>query len=111
MARSSERINFGAKALHARIRHAGELVRQQLRGRQKIAQIVVDLRHREAERGEPALLREHRDEVALHVGQFALGNADLVAALAWHDDARSTFRVFVEADQIGVSRRIGRTNR
>ena len=87
------------KALHPRIGHAGELVRQQLRGRQQIAQIVVDLGDREAERGEPALLMQHRHQVALHVGQFALGDADLVAALARHDDPRRAFRVFVEADQ------------
>ena len=39
---------FWRKALHPRIGHAGELVRQQLRGGQQVAQIVVDLRHREA---------------------------------------------------------------
>ncbi len=88
------------KALHPRIRHAGELVRQQLRGRQEIAQIVVDLRHRKAKRGEPALLMQHRHQVALHVGQFALGDADLVAALAGHDDPRRAFRILVEADQV-----------
>ena len=90
---------FRRKALHPRIGHAGQLVRQQLRGGQQVAQIVVDLRHREAERGEPALLMQHRHQVALHVGQFALGDADLVAALARHDDPRRAFRIFVEADQ------------
>ena len=90
---------FRRKALHPRIGHAGELVRQQLRRRQQIAQIVVDLGDREAERGEPALLMQHRHQVALHVGQFALGDADLVAALARHDDPRRAFGVFVEADQ------------
>ena len=89
------------KALHARIGHAGELVRQQLRGRQQIAQVVVDLGDGKPECCEPALLMQHRDEVALHVTQFARRNADLVAALARHDDARWIFRVFVEADQIG----------
>ena len=88
------------KALHPRIGHAGELVGQQLRGGEQVAQIVVDLGDGKAERGEPALLMQHGNEVALHVGQFALGDADLVAALARHDDARRTLRVFVEADQI-----------
>ena len=87
------------EALHPRIGHAGELIRQQLRGRQQVAQIVVDLRDRKAERGEPALLMQHRHQVALHVGQFALGDADLVAALAGHDDPRRAFGIFVETDQ------------
>ena len=62
---------------------------------------MVDLGDGQAQRGEPALLMQHRDQVALHVGQFALGDADLVAALARHDDARRTFGVFVEAGEIG----------
>ena len=74
---------FRRKALHPRIGHAGELVRKQLRGCQQVAQIVVDLRHRKAKGGEPALLMQHRHQIALHVGQFALGDADLVAALDW----------------------------
>ncbi len=87
------------EALHPRIGHAGELVRQQLRGRQQVAQIVVDLRDRKAKRGEPALLMQHRHQIALHVGQFALGDADLVAALARHDDPRRAFGILVKADQ------------
>jgi hypothetical protein len=70
-----------------------------LRRRQQISQIMIDLGDRETECGEPALLMQHRHQVALHVGQFALRHADLVAALARHDDARRTFRVLVEADQ------------
>ncbi|MCA6126394.1 HAMP domain-containing histidine kinase, partial [Bradyrhizobium sp. WSM 1704] len=34
-----------------------------------------------SQRGEPALLMQHRDQIALHVRQLALGHADLVAAL------------------------------
>ncbi|MGY3583835.1 hypothetical protein ACVIF9_002512 [Bradyrhizobium sp. USDA 4350] len=70
-----------------------------MRGRQQIAQVVIDLGDGEPERGKPALLMQHRDEVALHVRQLALGNADLVAALAGHDDSRRTLRILVEADQ------------
>ena len=62
---------------------------------------MIDLGDRKTERREPALLMQHRDEIALHVGQFAFRHADLVAALARHDDARRAFGVFVEADQIG----------
>ncbi len=72
---------FRREALHPRIGHAGELVGKQLRGCQQVAQIVVDLRHRKPKCSEPALLMQHRHQIALHVGQFALGNADLVAAL------------------------------
>jgi hypothetical protein len=90
---------FRRKALHPRIRHAGELVRQQLRRGQQVAQVVVDLGYRQAEGGEPALLMQHRHQVALHVAQFALGDADLVAALARHDDVGRTLRIFVESDQ------------
>jgi hypothetical protein len=53
----------------------------------------------ETQRREPALLMQHRHQIALHVGQFALGDPDLVAALARHDDPRRTFRILVEADQ------------
>ena len=90
---------FRREALHPRIGHAGELVGQQLRGRQQVAQIMVDLGDREAKGGEPALLMQHRHQVALHVAQFALGHADLVAALAGHDDPRRTFRILVKGDQ------------
>ena len=61
---------------------------------------MVDLGDREPEGCEPALLMQHRHQVALHVGQFALGDADLVAALAGRDDARRAFRVFVEVDEV-----------
>ena len=43
---------------------------------------------------------QHRHQVALHVRQFALRDADLVAALARCDDSRRAFRVFVEPDQV-----------
>ncbi len=62
---------------------------------------MVDLGDGKPEGCEPALLMQHRDEVALHVTQFALGHADLVGALARHDDTRGIFRVFVEADEVG----------
>ncbi len=89
------------EALHPRIGHAGKLVRQQLRRRQEVAEVVIDLRHRQTEGGEPALLMQHRHQIALHLGQFALGDADLVAAMARDDDPGRAFGVFVEADQTG----------
>ena len=107
MARSSERTSFGAKrahqlgreTLHLGVGQGRKLVGEKLRRGQQIAQIVIDLGDGEAEGGEPALLMQHRHQVALHVRQFALGNADLVAALARHDDPRRTLGIFVEADQ------------
>ena len=53
---------------------------EQLRGGEQVAQVVVDLGDREPERGEMALLLQHRGEIALHGGELALGGADLVAA-------------------------------
>ena len=90
---------FRRKPLHPGIGHAGELVRKQLRGGQQIAQIVVDLRHRKAKSGEPALLMLHRHQIALHDGQFTFCDADLVAALAGHDNPRRALWIFVETDQ------------
>ncbi len=57
---------------------------------------MVDLRYRKAKGREPALLMQHRHQVALHIGQFALGDADLVAALSGHDDPRRTLRILVK---------------
>ncbi len=42
---------------------------------------------------------QHRHQIALHVGQFALGDADLVAALAGNDDPRRALGILVKADQ------------
>jgi hypothetical protein len=95
-----ERAHLRCKPLHARIGHAGKLVRQQLRRGQKIAQVVIDLRDRKAERREMAFLMQHRDKVALHVRQFALRHADFVGALRRLDDARGAFRILVKRHEI-----------
>ena len=89
------------EALHPRVGHAGKLIRQQLRGGEQVAQIVIDLRNCETERGEPALLMQHGHEIALHVCELALSNTDLVGARARHDDARNALGIFVEADKAG----------
>ena len=76
-----ERVHqFRRETLHARIGNFGEPVGEQLRRGQQIAQIVIDLGHREPERREPALLMQHRGELDLHGGKLALGGADLVGA-------------------------------
>ena len=71
---------LGREALHLRVGHVRELVGEQLRGGEQIAQVVIDLGHRQPERGEPALLMQHEGELALHGGELLLGGADFVAA-------------------------------
>ena len=68
------------ETLHAGIGNLGQPVGKQLRRGQQVAQIVIDLGHRKAERGEPALLVQHRGELGLHGRELALGGADLVGA-------------------------------
>jgi hypothetical protein len=100
--RALERAHqLGREALHVRIGHAGEPVGEQLRRGQHVAQVVVDLRHREAERGEMALLLQHRGEVALHRAELALRDADLVVAPGRHDHARRIFRRVAERHHVG----------
>ena len=48
-----------------------------------------------------ALLLQHRGEVALHRAELALRDADLVAALGRHDDARGIFRRLAERHHVG----------
>ena len=80
MARSSARISFGAKRCTFGIGQLDKLVGEQLRRGEQIAQVVIDLGHRQAERRQPVLLLQHRGELALHGGKLPLGRADLVAA-------------------------------
>src|SRR5690242_20999692 len=49
-----------------RVGQAEQAVGDQLRRGEQVAQVVVDLRHREPERREVALLLQHRGKVALH---------------------------------------------
>ena len=69
------------EALYPRIAHARQLIRDQLRRRQHVAQIMVDLRHRKPERSQSGTLMQHGREIALHRGKFAFGDADLIVAL------------------------------
>ena len=72
-----------------------------MRGREQVAQVVVDLRHREAERREAGLLLQQRAELALHVAELALGGADLVLPAGGDDDARGILRVVAERRHVG----------
>ena len=42
---------------------------------------------------------EHRNQITLHVGKFALGDADLVAPAARDNDPRRAFGILMEADK------------
>ena len=70
------------EALDLGVVETGHLVGEQLRRGQRVAQVVVDLGHRETEVGEVAALAQHREDVGLHRGELVLGDADLVVALA-----------------------------
>ena len=74
------------EALDGRVGQAAEPVGEELRRGEHVPEVVIDLRHREAEIGEVTLLGERRLEVALHAGEMLLGDADLVAPAARHDD-------------------------
>ncbi len=56
------------QALHGRVLDRDQSVGQELRARQHVAQIVADLAHRQAERGEPVPLRQGLGELLLHRG-------------------------------------------
>ena len=93
MARSSEAMSFGAKRCTVGSGLRCQPVGQELRVRQHVAQVVIDLAHGQAERREPALLVQQLGQLGLHVRQLALGRADLVAARRWGDDAAGVLRV------------------
>ena len=67
----------------------------------QVAQVVVDLGHREPERGEMVLLLQQRGEIELHGGELALGGADLVGAVRRRDDAGGILRLGAERHHVG----------
>ena len=103
---------LGRKALHFRIRRGRELVGKKLRRSKQIAQVVIDLRHRKAERRQPALLMQHRGEFALHGAEFFFGGADFIAdgrsSAMMRDGFSGSAR---NATMLSVMRHIGRTKR
>jgi hypothetical protein len=99
--RALERAHqLGREALHARVGQMRQAVGNELGRSQQVAQIMVDLRHRQSERREPVLLLQHRGDVLLHGAELALGDADLVLPARQRDDARGVFRVGAERDHI-----------
>ena len=57
---------------------------------------MLDARHCRAKCRQSRLLLQEAIEIALHRGQFAFGNADLVLARTGADDARRIFGIVVE---------------
>ena len=86
------------QALHHRIVDRAEPVGCQLRAGENIAQIVLYPRNRGPQCGEPRFLLQGRIKIALHFGQFTLGNAHFVTPVRRHHNARSIFRIVAKAD-------------
>ncbi len=84
--------------LHHRIVDRRQPFGGQLRTRQYVAQIVLDLGDRAAQGRKPRLLLQGAIDIALHRGQFAFGDSDLVAPRRCHDDTARIFRVLPEPD-------------
>ncbi len=74
---------------------------EELRGREQVAQVVVDLGDREPERREMVLLLQQRGEIELHGGERTLGGADLVVAVGRRDDAGGVLRILAEGHHVG----------
>ena len=99
--RALERAHqLGREALHFRIGQGRQLIGKQLRRRQQIAQVVIDLRHRQTERRQPAFLMQHGGELALHGGELLFRRADFIAAAGFGNDARRIFRIGAERDHV-----------
>ena len=78
----------------------GEAIRQALRRRQHVAEIVVDLGHGDAERCQTRLLMERGAQCALHIVELLLRDADLVAASRGLDDPGPVFRIVAKGDHV-----------
>ena len=76
-------------------------VRNQMRGGEHIAQVMTDLGDRGTQRRQMGLLAKRRSEILLHRREFALGGADLVAAIAGLDHAGGAFRGLAEGHHGG----------
>ncbi len=71
-----------------------------MRRSEQVAQVVIDFRHRKPEPGEPVFLMQHRGELGLHGGEFALGSADLVKPARRRNHAIAVFRVSAERNHV-----------
>jgi site-specific DNA recombinase len=86
--------------LHLGVIKRCHLIRKQLCRCQRIAQIMIDLGHRQAEIGQVPALAQHGKEITLHFGQLALQNADLVAPPRRIQDKRRILRSLAESQHI-----------
>ena len=103
---------LGREALHLGVGQGRKLVGEKLRRGQQIAQIVIDLGDREAERGEPALLMQHRGELALHGGELFFARCRFRRRGPIRAMMRAGFSGSARnAIMLPVMRRIGRTSR
>ncbi len=82
-----------AHRAHTRVLIAGEIVGDELGAGQDIAQVMIDLGDRPAERRQPFALLESLADIILHRGQRDLGLADLVAAAGRANGLGGIFRV------------------
>src|SRR4029453_18375970 len=92
---------LGLKALPVRQAILTQPLGKELRRREKVAQVVVDLGDREPERGEMVFLLQQSGEIELHRRELAPGGADLVAALGGRHDARGILRIGAERHHVG----------
>jgi len=79
----------------------GQPVGDEARRRQDVAQIVVDLGHRSAERRQPRTLPERLAHRFLKHSQFALGDTDLVLSSARRDHPRGILRISAKIHHAG----------
>ena len=71
---------IGADEHHLRVLERREPLRSDLGAGQHVAQVVIDLGHRLAQRGQPGAGRQGRAKLVLHAVELHLRAADLVAA-------------------------------
>ncbi len=82
--------------LDFRVVDIGEPVRRQHRGRQAVAEIVIDLGDSGAEGGQAGFLLKRGPEFALHHRQFAFSKSDFVGTLAGNDHPGDVLRCGAE---------------
>ena len=89
------------QSLGKRIGDRREAIRDQLRGAQDVAQVMIDARNRHAEFGQPLALRQLMGERPLHDGERRLGAADLVSPPGRRDHPRRVLGTLAEGDDVG----------
>ena len=97
------------EALHRRVTDRRQPVGHQLCGGEDVAHVMIDLGDGKAEIGEPFLAFQRALQLFLHGGKFALGDAELVVAIARGDHRIGIVGMLREtAASMAVMRRTGR---